>query len=341
MNVSLVFKEQQQTHIHTPQAAGLALRSGTLCWMLPMSCGRRRSAARRDRWLSRLPGGKGVADRVGVRQRDGLARPRCPEVHPRRRYDLDAGATSPGSGEAKPPRVQQGPAAAGPAEQRIALDRVADPGEVRPDLVPPAGDRADGEKRVLAVAPQPGERGPRRVNPDVAEHFLVRHRPAQAGFVEGDRGAVGGNPDPVLAADAERKIDRAALGQAGGASDREVDLADRAVVELAGQVAVEAQLLGQQQDTGSYLVDPVRWVEFLARIGGQADQIGVVPFSHHRQAGRLVQHEGGRVLEQAGLAPDLGPPVPRPTVSTWRWAAVAEWGVHLVGGGREAGGGDQ
>ncbi len=232
--------------------------------------------------------------------------------------------------------MQQGPAAGGLAEQRVALDRVADPGEVRPDLVPPAGDRADGEQRVLAVAPQPGEGGPRRVDPDMAEHLLVRHRPARAGFVEHDRGAVGGNPDPVLAPDAERKIDGAVLGQAGGAGDREVDLADRAVVELAGQVAVEAQLSGQQQSTGGHLVDPVRGIKLLAGLTGQADQIGVVPFAHHRQAGRLVQHQGGLVLVQDGFVPDLCPLVHRPTVPTQRplSGAGAERGRALSGGGR-------
>jgi hypothetical protein len=55
--------------------------------------------------------------------------------------------------------VQQGPGRARGTEQRIALDRVTDPGQVNPDLVAAAGDRADGEQRVPPVLPHGGKGG--------------------------------------------------------------------------------------------------------------------------------------------------------------------------------------
>src|SRR5215472_15307241 len=105
--------------------------------------------------------------------------------------------------------MQQGAPAAGVAEQRIALDRVAGPGQVYPDLMAPAGDRPDREERVPGVTPYAHERGLRGVDAHVAEHLLVRHRPARTGLVEDDRRAVGRYPGPVLAAGAEREVDGA------------------------------------------------------------------------------------------------------------------------------------
>jgi len=55
--------------------------------------------------------------------------------------------------------MQQGPGGAREPEERVALDRVADPGQVDPDLVAAAGDRADGEQRVPPVLPHGGEGG--------------------------------------------------------------------------------------------------------------------------------------------------------------------------------------
>ncbi len=268
--------------------------------------------------MTARPATRPAAPRGGWRvQGAAPARPaqRRPEVRSRRRDHLDPGAVSPGGVEAQQPRVQQSTAAACLAEQRIPLDRMADPGQVCPDLVPPPGDRADRDQRVLAVAPYPDERGARGVDPDVAEHLIGRHRPGGTGLVEDDRGAVGGHPDPVLAPDAERQLDGAALGEAGGAGDREVELADRAVVELAGQVAVVAEFLGQQQGTGRHLVDPVCGIELLACLLRQAHQVGVVPFAHHGQAG-LVQHQGGVILVADTAVPDLRPAAHRPTVPT-------------------------
>jgi hypothetical protein len=55
--------------------------------------------------------------------------------------------------------MQQGPRGAAGTEEGVTLDRVADPGQVDPDLVAAAGDRADGEQRVPPVLPHGGEGG--------------------------------------------------------------------------------------------------------------------------------------------------------------------------------------
>src|SRR5690606_20352967 len=137
-------------------------------------------------------------------------------------------------------------------EQRITEDRVPDPGQVHPDLVPTSGQRGDRQQRVLRVRPEPDEPGDRGVRLGVPG-FGTGDRPGAGPFVEDDVGAVAGHAYPVLAADGQRQVYGAALGQPGGAGDGQVRLADRPPVELAGQVAVVAQLLGEEDRSGGRL----------------------------------------------------------------------------------------
>ena len=161
--------------------------------------------------------------------------------------------------------------------------------------------------RVRRVLPHGGEGSDRRVGPHVPEDLGLRDRPGAAGAVGDDAGPRGGHPDAALAARAERQVDDTAGGQAAGDGDGEVGLADGAPGELAGQRAVPAQFLREQDGAGGHLVDPVHREQLLARGGGHPDQVGLVPFAHDGDAGRLVQHQHGLVLEDHAAVPDAGP----------------------------------
>jgi len=184
---------------------------------------------------------------------------------------------------------------------------VTDPGQVNPDLVAAAGDRADGEQRVPPVLPYGGEGGDRRVGPHVPEDLGPGDRPRAAGCIGDDAGPRGGHPDAALAARAERQVDDAVGGQAARPGDGQVGLAHRARGELAGQRAVPAQFLREQDGAGGHLVDPVHGEQLLARPGGHPDQVGLVPLAHDGDAGRLVQHQHGLVFEDHAAGPDAGP----------------------------------
>jgi len=232
---------------------------------------------------------------------------RRPEIIPGGGLHPQPGPAPPGGVEREPPGVQQGAAGTRRAEERVCLDRVADPGQVDPDLVAAAGDRVNREQGVARVLPEGGERGEGRIGPHVTEDRAARDRPPAAGGIGGDAGPRGGHPGPALAAGAERQVDDALRRQAARPGDGQVGLAHRAAGELAGQRAVPAQLLREQDGAGCHLVDPVHGEQLLARGGGHPDQVGLVPLTHDGDAGRLVQHQHGLVLEDQAGAPDVSP----------------------------------
>ena len=212
----------------------------------------------------------------------------------------------PGSVEGQSGRVQTGAAHGRLGEQGIADDRMSDPGEMDPDLVATSRNGLDDEQCMFAVVVEAGEARLRWVAAPFA-HIGGSNRPAGSVLVVDDRVPTGRDADPTLASDPQGEVDGSLLGHAARSGDRDVVLGDGTPVELAGQRAVRLEGLGEHDQPGGDLVDPVRGHQSFPGVGGEAYEVGAVAFTGHRDARRFVEHHDPGVLVHHGARSQLLP----------------------------------